>query len=174
MLLQLEEVCTLCVTKLKQGNKILFAGNGGSAADAQHLAGELISKFNYDREALPGIALSTDTSILTAVSNDYGYEEVFARQIQGLGNEGDILLVISTSGNSASILRAIEAAKRKKMLILGFTGESGGKMKEHCDYIFKVPSSETPRIQEIHIKFGHILCELIEDGIFKNINEARN
>jgi len=154
------------VQALKRGNKLLFAGNGGSAADAQHWAGELVSRFYYDRPGLPGIALTTDTSIMTAIGNDYGYDYVFARQVEALGQQGDVLFAISTSGNSKNIVRAIEAARGKHMTVVGFTGQGGGQMANLCDICFRVPSGETPRIQEGHEALGHMLCALIEAEMF--------
>jgi len=150
----------------KNGNKLLIAGNGGSAADAQHIAGELVSKFYFDRPALPAIALTTDTSIITAIGNDYGYEYLFSRQIEANGVKGDVFLGISTSGNSKNIIEGLKTAKEKGLITIGLTGESGGKMKNLCDYCICVPSNETPRIQEAHILIGHILCSVIEEAIF--------
>lgn len=150
----------------KKGNKLLIAGNGGSAADAQHIAGELVSKFYFDRPALPAIALTTDTSIITAIGNDYGYEKLFSRQIEANGIKGDAFLGISTSGNSKNIIEGLKTAKEKGLITIGLTGESGGKMKNLCDYCICVPSNETPRIQEAHILIGHILCSVIEEAIF--------
>ena len=149
-------------TKLKKGGKILFCGNGGSAADAQHIAAELIGRFVNDRRALPAVALTTDTSALTAISNDYGYDHVFSRQIEGLCAEGDVLIAISTSGNSPSILEAVKAAKALGATTLGLTGKSGGELKDAVDCALVVPSSTTARIQEMHIVIGHLLCALIE------------
>ncbi len=163
---QIENVVDLCTESLGRGNKILFAGNGGSAADAQHWAGELVSRFYFDRPGLPAIALTTDTSILTAIGNDYGYESVFSRQIEALGVEGDVFFAISTSGNSANILRAIEVAKERRITVVGFTGASGGKMSDSCDTCFRIPSSSTPKIQEGHEILGHMICALIEKEIF--------
>ncbi len=163
---QVLDVVAHCVTALKRGNKILFAGNGGSAADAQHWAAELVSRFNYDRAALPGIALTTDTSALTAIGNDYGYERVFARQIQALGRKGDLLFAISTSGNSKNILLAIEAAQRTGVDVVGFTGRKGGAMAERCTICLRMPSDETPKIQEGHEILGHLICGLIEREMF--------
>lgn len=154
------------VAALRAGRKLLFAGNGGSAADAQHWAGELVSRFYYDRPGLPAIALTTDTSILTAIGNDYGYDYVFARQVEALGQEGDVLVAISTSGNSRNIVRAIEAAREKRMVVIGYTGQGGGQMASLCDLCFRVPSGETPRIQEGHEALGHLLCALIEAEMF--------
>ena len=150
----------------KSGNKLLIAGNGGSAADAQHIAGELVSKFYFDRPALPAIALTTDTSIITAIGNDYGYEKLFSRQIEANGVKGDAFLGISTSGNSKNIIEGLKIAKEKGLITIGLTGESGGEMKNLCDYCICVPSNETPRIQEAHILIGHILCSIIEESIF--------
>lgn len=158
------------VAALRAGRKLLFAGNGGSAADAQHWAGELVSRFYYDRPGLPGIALTTDTSILTAIGNDYGYDYVFARQVEALGHEGDILVAISTSGNSANVVRAINAARERHMIVFGFTGMVGGKMAGLCDICFHVPSTETPRIQEGHEALGHLLCASIEAEMFPRGN----
>lgn len=156
----------ISVAALKSGNKLLFAGNGGSAADAQHWAGELVSRFNFDRPGLPAIALTTDTSILTAIGNDYGYDYVFARQVEALGRQGDVLLAISTSGNSPNIVRAIQAARAGGIGVIGFTGQAGGKMAEQCDLCFRMPSSETPKIQEGHELLGHLLCGMIESEMF--------
>jgi D-sedoheptulose 7-phosphate isomerase len=156
----------ISVQALKRGNKLLFAGNGGSAADAQHWAGELVSRFYFDRPGLPAIALTTDTSILTAIGNDYGYDYVFARQIEALGQQGDVFFAISTSGNSKNILRAIEAARSRGITVIGFSGQAGGQMAEHCDVCFRMPSGETPKIKEGHEFVGHLLCGLIEHEIF--------
>lgn len=163
---QIEQAVALCVDALKAGRKILFAGNGGSAADAQHWAGELVSRFYYDRPGLPAIALTTDTSILTAIGNDYGYDYTFARQIEALGQQGDVFVAISTSGRSKNIMRALDACKEKGVHVIGFTGEHGGDMKDRCKICFRVPSNETPRIQEGHEFIGHLLCGLIESEMF--------
>lgn len=152
-----------CKEALKAGNKVLFCGNGGSAADAQHLAAELIGRFQKERRSLASIALTTDTSILTAVANDYGYDEVFARQVEGLGRSGDVLMGISTSGNSANVVKAALKARDTGMHTIAFTGEGGGKLKDICDITFAVPSKVTARIQEMHIMVGHIICELVEE-----------
>ena len=157
---------------LKSGHKVLFFGNGGSAADAQHLASELVGRFGPDRPALPGISLSTDTSILTALGNDYGYEKVFSRQIEALGQNGDAAIGISTSGNSPSVLEALDAARARGLLTIGFTGESGGKMNGRADVLFRVPSKQTPRIQETHLLLGHILCDLADRELFPEIYSA--
>ena len=160
------EVSKKAIEAYKNRNKILIAGNGGSAADAQHIAGELVSKFYFDRPALASIALSTDTSIITAIGNDYGYEKLFSRQIEANGVGGDIFIAISTSGNSKNIIEALKVCKDKKILTVGLTGQSGGKMSELCDYCIKVPSKETPRVQESHILLGHIICSIIEEELF--------
>ena len=152
-----------CKEALKAGNQVLFCGNGGSAADAQHLAAELIGRFQKERRSLASIALTTDTSILTAVANDYGYDEVFARQVEGLGRSGDVLIGISTSGNSANVVKAALKARDTGMHTIAFTGEGGGKLKDICDITFAVPSKVTARIQEMHIMVGHIICELVEE-----------
>ncbi len=154
------------VAALVAGNKVLFAGNGGSAADAQHLAGELLSRFNYDRAPAAAIALTTDSSVLTAVGNDYGYERVFERQVLGLGRPGDVLFAISTSGRSPNILRAIAAARSAGLVVIGFTGRSGGDMAAHCDLCLRAPSDSTPLIQQVHITAGHIVCGLVEERLF--------
>jgi D-sedoheptulose 7-phosphate isomerase len=157
----------LSVEALKRGNKLLFAGNGGSAADAQHWAGELVSRFNFDRPGLAGIALTTDTSILTAIGNDYGYDYVFARQVEALGRKGDVLFAISTSGNSKNIVRAIHAARDGGIGVIGFTGQTGGAMAELCDICLNMPTTETPKVQEGHEFLGHLICGLIEREMFE-------
>lgn len=162
----IKKVALEIIKAYKNGNKTLLAGNGGSAADAQHIAGELVSRFYFDRPGLASIALTTDTSILTAIGNDYGYEKVFSRQLEAQGLKGDIFIGISTSGNSANILKALEICKEKGIISIGLTGQSGGKMNELCDYCIKVPSSCTPRIQESHILIGHILCAIVEEELF--------
>jgi len=151
---------------LKSGHKILLAGNGGSAADAQHIAGELINRFRFDRPALPAIALSTDTSVLTCIANDSCYDNIFARQIEGLGVKGDLFIGISTSGSSPNILKAFEACARKKVACVGLTGINSRKFERLCDYCLGVPSSDTPRVQESHIMIGHIICDIIERDLF--------
>lgn len=154
------------IRALENGNKILLCGNGGSAADAQHIAAELAGRFNYDRDSLPAIALTTNTSSLTAIANDYGYEAVFAKQVQGLAKKGDVVIAISTGGNSPNVVLAIEEAKKKEAITVGFVGKQGGKLKELVDYIIHVPSNNTPRIQETHIFVGHIICSLVEEYLF--------
>jgi D-sedoheptulose 7-phosphate isomerase len=150
---------------LDAGGKLLIAGNGGSAADAQHIAAELTGRFVRERKALPAIALHSNTSALTAIGNDYGYEQVFARELSAHARPGDVLLAISTSGGSKSILRAIEEARQKKLAVIGLTGESGGKMREVCDLCLCVASKTTARIQEMHITIGHTICELLEEEL---------
>jgi len=150
----------------RQGNKTLIAGNGGSAADAQHIAGEFVSKFYFDRPGLSSLALTTDTSIITAIGNDYGYEKLFSRQVQANGVKGDMFIGISTSGNSKNILEALKECKEKGIVTVGLTGEKGGAMKALCDYCICVPSNETPRVQEAHILIGHIICAVVEEAIF--------
>lgn len=159
-------VAAACVAALRNGNKILFAGNGGSAADSQHLAAEIVSRFAYDRPGLTAFALTTDTSILTAIGNDYGYEHLFARQIAAVGVAGDVFFGISTSGNSPNILNALDAARQKGLVTVGLTGRGGGKMVQACDHCLRTPSDSTPRIQEGHIVMGHIVCGLIEAQMF--------
>lgn len=165
----LHRVCELALSVYKAGGKLLIAGNGGSAADAQHIAGELVSRFYFDRPALPALALTTDTSILTAIGNDYGYENLFSRQLEGHGKAGDLLLVISTSGNSPNILKAITVARSLQIHTVGLTGSSGGKMVDMCDMCLRIPSTVTPRIQEGHILVGHLLCAFIEQGMFASL-----
>ena len=150
---------------LKGQGKVLFCGNGGSAADAQHIAAELSGRFYVDREPFYAEALHVNTSYLTAVANDYSFEEVYARMVRASGRQGDVLFAISTSGNSANILRAVEAARQQGMFVVGMTGETGGKMAGVCDVLLNVPSKVTPRIQEVHILMGHIICELVEKGM---------
>ena len=154
------------IASLKADGKVLFAGNGGSAADAQHMAGEFVSRFMFDRPGLAALALTTDTSILTAIGNDYGYEKLFERQVQALGRKGDVLVVYSTSGKSPNILRALEAARAKGLVTIGFTGNRGGPMHALCDHVLATPSAETPKIQEGHLVMGHILCGLVERTMF--------
>jgi D-sedoheptulose 7-phosphate isomerase len=163
----LDKIATVAAAALKNGNKALFCGNGGSAADAQHLAAELSGRFYTDRDPLPAEALHVNSSYMTAVANDYSYDVVYSRMIKGSGRKGDLLFAFSTSGNSKNIVLALEEARKQEMITIGFTGASGGKMNEACDYILKVPSSDTPRIQESHIMAGHIICQLIEEKLFQ-------
>jgi D-sedoheptulose 7-phosphate isomerase len=151
---------------LAAGRKILLAGNGGSAADAQHLAGEFLSRLNYDRGPAAAIALTTDTSVLTAIGNDYGYDRVFERQVLGLGVPGDVLIALSTSGRSPNILRAIDSARHRGLVVIGFTGRSGGEMAARCDLCLHAPADSTPLIQQLHITAGHIVCGLVEERLF--------
>jgi len=160
------EIADTCADALCRGHKIMFCGNGGSAADAQHLAAELSGRFYFDRQPLAAEALTVNTSYLTAVSNDYSFEEVYARMVQGSGNEGDVLVGLSTSGESENVIRAFQVAHRKNIITVGLTGESGGKLAPISDFIMRVPSRDTPRIQEAHILIGHIICELIESRLF--------
>jgi len=153
-------------TAIGSGRKLLLAGNGGSAADAQHLAGEMLSRLNYDRAPAAALALTTDTSVLTAIGNDYGYDRLFERQILGLGRPGDVFIAISTSGRSPNILRAIDAAREQRIVAVGFTGRTGGEMPPRCDLCLRVPSDSTPLIQQIHITAGHIICGLVEERLF--------
>jgi len=167
----IEKAANIITDAYKTGHKILLAGNGGSAADAQHIAGELVSRFYFDRPGLPAISLTTDTSVLTSIGNDYGYERVFARQIQAQGQQGDIFIGISTSGNSGNIIEALIACKEKGISTIGFTGMGNGKMVELCDICLEVPSLETPRIQESHILIGHILCCIVEEQLFGHLKK---
>ena len=159
-------VARKCVEAYGRGNKIMFAGNGGSAADSQHLAAELVSRFDFDRPGLPAIALTTDTSMLTAIGNDYGYERVFQRQLESNGRKGDVLVGISTSGNSGNVICALQCAREMGITTVGFSGATGGAMEDACDHLIKVPSRSTARIQEAHITIGHIICGLVEQAIF--------
>lgn len=154
---------------LADGGKILVCGNGGSAADAQHMTGELLGRFLLERPSLPAVALTVDSSTLTAVGNDYGFDDVFSRQVSGLGRPGDVLVAFSTSGNSANVIRAIEAARKAGMLVVGLTGKGGGKMASLCDHLLDVPHSHTPLIQEMHEACMHLLCQLIDHYLFENV-----
>jgi len=162
----IRDIVEVTATALDKGHKLLLAGNGGSAADAQHLAGEMLSRLYYDRAPLAAIALTTDTSVLTAIGNDYGYERLFERQILGLGCAGDVFFAISTSGRSANILRAIDAARQKQIVTVGLTGRTGGEMSSRCDICLHAPSDSTPLIQQIHITAGHVICGLVEERLF--------
>ena len=162
----IEEVSQVCIKTFKAGGKVLFCGNGGSAADAQHLAAEFSGRFYYDREPLFSEALHVNTSFLTAVANDYGYEHVYSRLVAAMGKRDDILFGLSTSGNSVNVIKALKKAKELGMITVGMTGLSGGKMKEFSDYFLNIPSDDTPRIQESHIMIGHIICEIVESKIF--------
>ena len=164
----LQQVSLEMVKTLKLGGRIYFCGNGGSAADAQHLAAEFSGRFYIDRQALPAEALHCNTSYLTAVANDYSYDVVYARLVQGIANEGDFVVGLSTSGNSANIVKAFEVARDKKVITVGFTGKEGGKMRSLSNYLLNVPSTDTPRIQESHIMLGHIICQLVEESYFQS------
>ncbi|MBR9920217.1 MAG: D-sedoheptulose 7-phosphate isomerase [Bacteroidetes bacterium] len=166
MMLQIENVTKVMVRCFQQGGKVLFCGNGGSAADAQHIAAELSGRFYLDREPLFAEALHVNSSFLTAVANDYGYEEVYARMVKAAGRKGDVLVGLSTSGSSPNILKALRAARKQEMTTIGMTGAGGQSMVVDCDYVLMAPSTDTPRIQEAHITMGHIFCELIEQALF--------
>lgn len=166
LLRSVEGVAYACVQAFRGGKKVLLAGNGGSAADAQHLAGEFVSRFAFDRPGLQAFALTTDTSVLTAIGNDYGYERIFARQVEAAGTSGDVFIGISTSGRSPNILLALRQARSKGLFTVGFTGSEGGEMPALCDFCIRVPSVETPKIQEGHIVIGHIICGLVERRLF--------
>ncbi|MBK9568936.1 MAG: D-sedoheptulose 7-phosphate isomerase [Chitinophagaceae bacterium] len=166
LLATIEKVVNVITDTFKKGNRVYFCGNGGSAADAQHLAAEFSGRFYKDRKALPAEALHCNTSYLTAVANDYGYDVVYSRMIEGIGQSGDVLIGLSTSGNSANIIRAFETAKEKGIITIAFTGLTGGQMKSISDYLINIPSADTPRIQESHILIGHIICQLVEEKYF--------
>ncbi|MCK9205223.1 MAG: D-sedoheptulose 7-phosphate isomerase [Bacteroidales bacterium] len=166
LLEEIRNVARICTEAFCNGNKVLFCGNGGSAADAQHLAAEFSGRFYYDRPPLPSEALHVNTSYLTAVANDYSFDEVYSRLLRGIGQEGDVLIGISTSGNSKNIIRALQKANEMGIITIGMTGMTGGAMRNQCDYLLNVPSKDTPRIQESHIMIGHIICELVESTLF--------
>jgi D-sedoheptulose 7-phosphate isomerase len=162
----IRDIAEVTANAIGNGCKLLLAGNGGSAADAQHLAGEMLSRLNYDRAPAAALALTTDTSVLTAIGNDYGYDRLFERQIFGLGRAGDVFIAISTSGRSPNILRALEAARERGIITVGFTGRTGGEMPLRCDLCLRAPSDSTPLIQQVHITAGHIICGLVEERLF--------
>ncbi len=166
LLAKVEKAVSIISLAFENGKKVLFCGNGGSAADAQHLAAEFSGRFYKDRTALPSEALHCNTSYLTAVANDYSFDVIYSRLIEGIGVEGDVLVGLSTSGNSANIVKAFETAGSKGMITIGFTGATGGTMKAYSDVLINVPSLDTPRIQESHILLGHIICQLVEDNLF--------
>lgn len=172
MLEDIIKAATIVIDAYRNKKKTLLAGNGGSAGDAQHIAGEFVSRFNFNRPGLPSIALTTDSSIMTAVSNDYGFKQVFARQIQAQGSQGDVFIGISTSGNSENLIEALKACKEAGIYTIGLTGQTGGAMKEYCDICLKVPSTDTPRIQESHILIGHIICGLVEESLFGHLKPS--
>lgn len=167
LLSRVEAAAQACINSMQTGNKVLLAGNGGSAADAQHIAGEFVSRFAFDRPGLSAIALTTDTSILTAIGNDYGYENLFARQVQAHAQKGDVFIAYSTSGKSPNIITALQEAKSRGVICIGMSGNRGGPMKDLCDHYLDVPSADTPKIQEGHAVLGHILCGLVEYTLFK-------
>jgi len=162
----IREIATECVTAFRQGNRVLLAGNGGSAADAQHIAAEFVGRYAFDRPGLPAIAFTTDTSMLTAIGNDYGYERIFLRQLEANGKRGDVFIGISTSGNSPNVVAALQRARELGIVTIGLTGQGGGNMESFCDYCIRVPSDSTPRIQESHIMVSHIICGIVEDTLF--------
>lgn len=166
LLNKIVDVAQKCVELYKGDKKTILAGNGGSAADAQHIAAELVGRYGFDRPSIPSLALTTDTSNLTAIGNDYGYDQIFSRQLEGMGQEGDIFIGISTSGNSKNLINAFEVAKKKNILSIALVGKDGGDMAKQADIALVVPSNSTPRIQESHILIGHILCDIIEKEIF--------
>lgn len=160
------EVVHLIANAFKDGKKLILFGNGGSATDASHIAAEFVNRFQKERPGLPAIALNTDMAVITSIANDYEYSQVFSRQLKALGEEGDVVIGISTSGNSTNVIRAIEAAKKKEMKTIAFTGRDGGKIASKVDYAFIVPSDLTPTIQETHITLGHVLCQMVENVLF--------
>lgn len=168
---RIEEIARLMAVSLADGGKILYCGNGGSAADSQHLAAELVNRFQLERPPLPGIALTTDSSALTAIGNDYGFDQVFRKQVQGLGKRGDVLVAISTSGNSENLVQALKAAADMGMVRVGLLGGDGGEMAHQCQHVLLVPSKSTPLVQEVHIAAGHMLCKLIDYFLFENVAE---
>lgn len=170
LLKNIQDAAEMVTNAYKQGGKTLLAGNGGSAADAQHIAGEFVSRFYFDRPGIPSIALFTDTSILTAIGNDYGFDRLFERQVQAHARIGDVFIGITTSGNSENIIRALIACKEKGIKSIILTGKSGGRVSDICDICIKVPSNETPRIQESHILIGHIICCIVEEELFGHLN----
>ncbi len=161
------EVSKLLSDTFNNGNKLIIFGNGGSAADASHIAGEFVNRFRKERPGLPAIALNTDTAVLTSIANDYDFSEVFTRQIKALAQEGDVVIAISTSGNSPNILKAVDTAKKKKLKVIVFTGAKGDKLAAKADHAFTIPSSNTPRIQETYITLGHVICQMVEEILFE-------
>lgn len=171
LLFAVNDAVDIIVHAFEKGNKVLFCGNGGSASDAQHLAAEFSGRFYTDRDALPAEALHCNTSYITAVANDYSYDVIYSRLIRGIGNRGDVLVGLSTSGNSKNIIKAFEEAKAKEMITISFTGSSGGKLKKLSDILINVPSEDTPRIQESHITLGHIICQFVEEIYFRDTHD---
>lgn len=171
LLKNIQDAAEMVTDAYRSGFKTLLAGNGGSAADAQHIAGEFVSRFYFDRPGIPSIALSTDTSILTAIGNDYGFDRLFERQVQAHAQVGDVFIGITTSGNSENIYKALIACREKGVKTIVFTGKGGGRVADICDICIKIPSDETPRIQESHILVGHIICCIVEEGLFGYLNK---
>ncbi|NRB51414.1 MAG: SIS domain-containing protein [Saprospiraceae bacterium] len=171
LLAMVDDIANHCIKIFQEDGKVLFCGNGGSAADAQHLATELSGRFYFDRPPLFSEALNANTAFITAVGNDYGFDHIFARMARAAGRAGDVLFALSTSGNSPNVLNAIEAAREIGMKTIGMTGASGGKMIDRCDWLIRIPSSDTPRIQECHMMIGHLICELVEEGVFGDQKE---
>jgi len=169
----IRQVADECISAYRRGNRVLLAGNGGSAADAQHIAAELVSRYAFDRPGLASIAFTTDTSMLTAIGNDYGYDQIFRRQLEANGRQGDVFIGISTSGNSSNVLTALQCAQELGIVAVGLTGQGGVKMRAFCDYCIEVPSMSTPRIQESHIMLGHIICGLVEGALFDRQESER-
>lgn len=163
---KIEQAALTCISSIQSGGKIIFCGNGGSAADSQHLVAEIVGRYKKNRPAMSALSLTVDTSILTAVANDFSYDDIFARQIEGLGNKGDVLIAISTSGNSSNIIKAAQQAMNMGITVIAFTGQSGGKIKDLADILINVPSTATNHIQEMHIAVGHMMCGLIEDALY--------
>ncbi len=168
LLSQINKISSIIIEAYRRKNKVILFGNGGSAADAQHIAGELVNRLHLEREALPAIALNTDSSVLTSIANDYDYSRIFARQVEALANKGDVVIGISTSGSSSNVIEAVKTAKEKGAKTVGFTGNKGGKLAELVDFVISVPSDETPRVQECHITIFHIICCLVERELFGN------
>lgn len=162
------EVSKLIADTFNRGNKLLLFGNGGSASDASHIAAEFVNRFKKERPAFPAIALNTDMAVITSIANDYDYANIFARQLKALAQDGDVVVAISTSGSSPNVLKAIDVARKKKLMIIGLTSAKGDKMAVKCDYVFAVPSSNTPRVQEVHITLGHVICQMVEEILFES------
>lgn len=171
---QVEFAAKQCAEAIRSGNKVMFAGNGGSAADAQHLAGEFVSRFNFDRPGMAGLALTTDTSVLTAIGNDYGYEHLFSRQVEALGRKGDVLFGITTSGRSPNVLNAFRRARDLGVTSIGLTGQRGASLKDYCDICIAAPAAPTPRVQELHIVIGHTICSIVESLMFGDFASAKS
>jgi D-sedoheptulose 7-phosphate isomerase len=170
---EIEKSALAVISAYRNKNKLLLAGNGGSAADAQHIAAELVNRFGFERPGLNAVALTTDSSILTSIGNDSGFQKVFSRQADAIGNEGDVFIALSTSGNSENLVEALKICRTKKILTIGLTGSTGGKMADFCDICIKVPSNDTPRIQEVHIMIGHIICFIVEEELFGGYKSGR-